>query len=65
MHRLAQLQEVYDKGAPAQAKRAQELLTALKDDPQNESSVFEADALIEAYLHDPYLTKNPGDRGGG
>ena len=65
MHRLAQLQEVCDKGAPAQAKRASELLTTLQTDPQNGSAVVEADALIEAYLHDPYLTKNPGDRGGG
>jgi hypothetical protein len=64
MHRLTQLQEVCDKGAPAQAKRARELLALLQSDPRDEPSVFEADALIEAYLHDPYLTKDAVDRSG-
>lgn len=65
MHRLAQLAEIQRVGARAQALRASELLQTLTraedDEDSVEEAVAEADALIEAYLHDPYLTKNDGD----
>ncbi len=47
------LLEVADKGAPAQAARARELLTQL-DTPAGQE---EAGLLIDAFLHDPYLTR--------
>lgn len=55
------LNEVEAKGAPAQATRAAELLAQLTRHPDDQSALDEADALIDAYLHDPYLTKNEGD----
>jgi uncharacterized protein YozE (UPF0346 family) len=61
MHRLAQLREIQEKGAPAQSQRAIELLTVLEADADHQESVTEADALFEAYLHDPYLTKDVSD----
>jgi hypothetical protein len=61
MHRLAGLREVQDKGARAQAQRAVELLELLEVDGENPVAIAEADALLDAYLHDPYLTKNAGD----
>lgn len=61
MHRLAALHEVRDKGARAQAERARELLQALDEDADDPQARADADALIEAYLHDPYLTKNDGN----
>ena len=61
LHRLAALHEVRDKGAPAQAARARELLQALDEDADDPQAPADADALIEAYLHDPYLTKNDGN----
>lgn len=61
MHRLARLREVQDKGARAQAQRAVELLQLLEVDAENPVVIAEADALLDAYLHDPYLTKNAGD----
>lgn len=64
MHRLAHLREIQDKGAPAQAERARELIAILEVDADDRASVSEADALIEAYLHDPYLTKDVGEPGG-
>lgn len=50
-----------DKGARAQAQRAVELLELLEVDGENPVAIAEADALLDAYLHDPYLTKNAGD----
>ena len=62
MHRLARLREVQHKGAPAQAERAQELIAVLGIDGEDETALSDADALIEAYLHDPYLEKDvPGN----
>ena len=63
MHRLALLAEIGRAGATAQALRAGELLRTLtraNEDGVHEA-ILEADALIEAYLHDPYLTKNDGN----
>ena len=50
-------------GAPAQAQRAGELITALHKDAEDFQSATEADELIEAYLHDPYLTRNDPSTG--
>ena len=62
MHRLARLREVQDKGAPAQAEQAQVLIAVLQADAGDQAAVSDADALIEAYLHDPYLVKDvPGN----
>ena len=62
MHRLARLREVQDKGAPAQAERAQELIAVLEIDAEDQTALSDADGLIEAYLHDPYLEKDvPGN----
>lgn len=55
------LDEVAVRGAQAQAARALELRTILESDPSNEAALTEASALYEAFLHDPYLTKNQGD----
>lgn len=61
MHRLALLEEIGQTGATAQAARAGELLRALNADAGDQQAHADADALIEAYLHDPYLTKNDGN----
>ncbi len=58
------MREVQDKGAPAQAQRARELIGILEVDEGEQEAVSEADALIEAYLHDPYLTKDLASPGG-
>ena len=63
MHRLTRLREVREKGAPAQARRAVELIAALEFDSADSPSMTEADELIEAYLHDPYLTRNDPSTG--
>ena len=43
----ARLQEIIDRGSPAQAEMAQQLTTSR-----------ELDLLYDAYLNDPYLTRN-------
>lgn len=58
MHRLARLREVRDKGAPAQAQRARSLIAVLEIDSEDRQAACDADALIDAYLHDPYLEKD-------
>jgi len=55
------LAEVAAKGAPAQSHRATALLEKLQASGLDHSSQAEARQLIDAYLHDPYLTKNAGD----
>ena len=57
MDRLARLEEVKALGAAAQSQRAAELIGRFESDDQDSDAIIEADALIEAYLHDPYLTK--------
>lgn len=57
MDRLARLEEVKALGAAAQSQRAGELIGRLESDDLDPDAILEADALIEAYLHDPYLTK--------
>jgi len=51
------LEEVVKRGAPAQAAKARELLDRMAGDPTDSSAITETDALVDAYLHDPYLTK--------
>lgn len=55
------LAEVESQGAPAQSSRATELLSRIAADPNDQSAQLEASVLIDAYLHDPYLTKKVGE----
>ena len=52
-----QLTQVVTSAAPAQSERAQQLLDALDGGPWDNSTKAAARELIDAYLHDPYLTK--------
>lgn len=52
-----QLTQVVTSAAPAQSERAQQLLDALGGGPWDNSTEAAARELIDAYLHDPYLTK--------
>ena len=52
-----QLAQVVGSAAPAQSKRAQQLLDALDSGPWDDATEAAARELIDAYLHDPYLTK--------
>jgi hypothetical protein len=52
-----QLTEIIEKGAPAQAAKGRELLDRIATTPDDASIHAETDALFDAYLHDPYLTK--------
>ena len=51
------LQHIVKRGAPAQAAHARALLEAQASAPESEELRRSAEALIEAYLHDPYLTR--------
>ena len=52
-----QLAQVVSSAAPAQSERAQQFLNALDGGPWDDSTEAAARELIDAYLHDPYLTK--------
>jgi hypothetical protein len=52
-----QLAQVVRSAAPAQSQRAQQFLDALDSGPWDDSTEAAARELIDAYLHDPYLTK--------
>ena len=52
-----QLRQVVSSAAPAQSERAQQFLEALDGGPWDDSTEAAARELIDAYLHDPYLTK--------
>jgi len=52
-----QLAQVVSCAAPAQSERAQQFLNALDGGPWDDSTEAAARELIDAYLHDPYLTK--------
>ena len=54
---LERLREVVDRGQPAHAERAQQLLDQLRDDPHDAAAADAAAALVDAYLNDPYLTR--------
>ena len=51
------LHRVADHGGPAQSAQARRLLAELADDPDSAELQTAARALVEAYLHDPYLTR--------
>jgi hypothetical protein len=53
------LQEIVDRGQPAHAAEASALLARLAADPVDAAALADADALVDAYLHDPYLTRYP------
>lgn len=53
------LQEVVAQGGPAQAAQARRLLDLLAEDPEDPTAVETANALVDAYLNDPYLTRYP------
>ena len=52
-----QLGQVVGSAAPAQSERAQQILDALDSGPWDDATEAAARELIDAYLHDPYLTK--------
>ena len=52
-----QLAHVLASAAPAHSERAQQLLNALDSGPWDDATEAAARELIDAYLHDPYLTK--------
>jgi hypothetical protein len=58
MTSLDQLLEVKRNGAVAQAERASELLTQITANPNDPQLKVETSALYDAYLNDPYLTRN-------
>lgn len=58
MQALDQLREVQRHGAVAQAERAGELLTQIMVNPNDPRLEVEASVLYDAYLNDPYLTRN-------
>ncbi len=53
-----QLRRVVTSAAPAQSERAQQFLDVLDGGPWDDSTEAAARELIDAYLHDPYLTKD-------
>jgi hypothetical protein len=54
----AALAQVAESGASAQQELAQQLLAT---DLADAETVRTATELIDAFQHDPYLTRNPGD----
>ena len=52
-----QLAQVVASAAPAQSEQAQQILDALDSGPWDDATEAAARELIDAYLHDPYLTK--------
>jgi hypothetical protein len=53
--------EVQSKGGPAQVTQATELLAQHMTDPQTPNLGQEVDLLYDAYLNDPYLTREIHD----
>lgn len=56
------LEVVAQQGSPAHIAEANRLRLVMQATPLNPISIAEAEALFEAFLHEPYLTRNPGDR---
>jgi hypothetical protein len=54
---LSLLQQIVEHGAPAQAVRARELLAELARAPDSDEALRSARALVDAFLHDPHLTR--------
>lgn len=57
---LSALSEIADHGGTEQARAARELIDRLTADEPGAQAA--AQQLADAYLHDPYLTRNPDDR---
>ena len=55
----AHLRDVAEHGQPAHASHARRLLETLTETPGDPTARADAAALVEAYLHDPYLFRNP------
>jgi hypothetical protein len=54
----AQLEQIIAHGGPDQARLARELLSRLSVAPVGSPALLaEIGALYDAYLHDPYLTR--------
>lgn len=51
------LAHVAEHGAPAHAAAARDLIERLRVEPQSPQLDAAARALIDAFLHDPYLTR--------
>lgn len=54
---LTHLREVAESGSPAQICEARALLGALASSPDDPRCQETARLLVDAYLHDPYLTR--------
>ncbi len=54
---LAHLREVAQSGSPAQISQARALLGALASSPDDPHCQETARLLVDAYLHDPHLTR--------
>lgn len=54
---LTHLHEVAESGSPAQISEARTLIGALASSPDDPSCRQTARLLVNAYLHDPYLTR--------
>lgn len=54
---MSQLREVQGSDRPAHATRAGELLAVLSATPDDSGTLQAARLLIDAYLHDPHLTR--------
>jgi|GEM_PF-454064 len=58
MEHFAMLEEIQRNGGVAQIEYASELLTRMSDNPQDSRLYEEAHSLYDAYVNDPYLTRN-------
>lgn len=58
MDHFAMLEEIQRNGGVAQIEYARELLTRMSDNPQDSRLYEEAHSLYDAYVNDPYLTRN-------
>ena len=56
---VERLREVAESGAPAQGEHAQDLLARLDAAPDHPGLDAEAELLIDAFQHDPYLWRQP------
>jgi hypothetical protein len=57
---LATLHEMAERGGAEQARAARELIAQVVAGVPGAQAA--AQQLADAYLNDPYLTRNPGDR---
>jgi hypothetical protein len=57
----ALLHQIIEHGQPAAAAQAKQLLSRIEADPDDADARADAEALVDAYLHDPHLTRYPPD----